>query len=335
MRTARALSTALLVGLALTACGTTDEAAVPETGAEGTEAAVEAEPVTVTDARGEEVVLEDGPAERVVALEWNQAEMVTTLGVDLIGMADPAGYESWVGAGAPLDTDPEDVGVRREPSIEAVADLEPDLIIGGSNSIPEEAMEQMERIAPVAIMASADAEDPLGTITDEFRTVATLVGKEAEAEDMLVELDETLAANAAKIEAAGLAGTPVVLTSPYAEGANLSIRMHGPRSAVQAVAAEIGLAAAWQDPGDDGFGLSYLDLEGLTQLPDDTRFLYWGNDGDEEDVVEAEMAGNPLWENLAFVEAGEVHRAAVGIWAYGGPASMMAWSDDLVQVLGA
>ncbi|GAA1992067.1 siderophore ABC transporter substrate-binding protein CdtB [Isoptericola halotolerans] len=334
MRTARALVAALTVGLTLTACGTTDDPAGTAPGTD-TETSAATGPVTVTDARGEEVVLPDGPAERVVALEWNQAEMVTTLGVDLIGMSDPAGYESWVGAGAPLRTDPEDVGVRREPSIEAVADLEPDLIIGASGSVPDEAMEQMERIAPVVVMGSADVSDPLGTVRDELATVATLLGKEAEAEALLDDLDETLAANAAKIEEAGLAGTPVVLTSPYAEGANLSIRMHGPRTAVHAVADEMGLTAAWEDPGDDAFGLSYTDLEGLTGLPDDTRFLYWGNDGDEEDVVEAEMAGNPLWEDLAFVADGEVHRAAVGIWAYGGPASMIAWSDDLVQILGA
>ncbi|MCK0118567.1 iron-siderophore ABC transporter substrate-binding protein [Isoptericola sp. S6320L] len=334
MRTARALVAALAVGLTLTACGTTDEAADAPSEADAAET-VEAQPVTVTDARGQEVTLPDGPAERVVALEWNQAEMVTTLGVDLVGMSDPAGYESWVGTGAPLRTEPEDVGVRQEPSIEAVADLEPDLIIGASGSVPEEAMEQMERIAPVVVMGSADVADPLGAVRDEFTTVATLLGKETQAEEVLAELDQTLTDNAEKIDAAGLAGAPVVLTSPYAEGANLTIRMHGPRTAVQTVAAEMGLAAAWEDPGDDAFGLSYTDLEGLTELSEDTRFLYWGNDGDEQDVVEAEMAGNPLWDGLPFVEDGQVHRAAVGIWAYGGPASMIAWSDDLVQTLGA
>jgi len=334
MRTARALVTALAAGLTLAACGTTDDAVTAEAEPEATESA-EVQPVTVTDARGEEIVLPDGPAERVVALEWNQAEMVVTLGVDPVGLSDPEGYSSWVGEAAPLREDPTDVGVRREPSIETIAELEPDLIIGADGSVPEEAMEQMARIAPVMVTTGADAEDPLGTIRSDLETIATVLGAQEQAEQVLTELDETLATNAEAIEAAGLSGTPVVLTSPYADGANLSIRMHGQRTAVQAVAAEMGLAAAWEDPGDDGFGLSYLDLEGLTQLPDDTRFLYWGNDGDPEDVVEAELAGNPLWEELPFVEAGHVHRAAVGIWAYGGPASMMAWSDDLVAVLGA
>ncbi|QOR70744.1 iron-siderophore ABC transporter substrate-binding protein [Ruania alkalisoli] len=335
-RTPALIATALLAATALAACGTTDPAAdADETAGGETDAAADpaAGPITVTDANGEEVTLE-APAEDVVALEWNQAEMVTTLGVDLVGLSDVEGYTSWVGNAEPLRTEPRDVGTRREPSIEAIAELEPDLIIGSPTSIPEDAMEQISRIAPVVLLQSADGADPLGTMRSSLETVASLLGKDAEAEQALADFDATIAENTAAIEAAGLAGTPVVLTSPYAEGSTLSIRMHGPRSSVQAVALEMGLASAWEDPGDDGYGLSYLDLEGLTQLPDDTQFLYWGNDG-EDDPVETSMAGNPLWENLPFVQSGQVHEAAVGIWAYGGPSSMAAWSDDLVRVLGA
>ncbi|MBE1878429.1 iron-siderophore ABC transporter substrate-binding protein [Myceligenerans pegani] len=331
-RTPVLAATAFLAAAALAACGTTDPA-TDSTGGDTQTAGSAAGPVTVTDAAGEEVTLE-APAEDVVALEWNQAEMVTTLGVDLVGLSDVEGYTSWVGTSEPLRNEPRDVGTRREPSIEAIAELEPDLIIGSPTSIPEDAIEQIERIAPVVLLQSADGADPLGTMRSSFETVATLLGKEAEAEQELADFDATLAENAAAIDEAGLTGTPVVLTSPYAEGSTLSIRMHGPRSSVQAVALELGLASAWEDPGDDGYGLSNIDLEGLTELPDDTQFLYWGNDG-EDDPVETSMAGNPLWEELPFVQAGQVHEVAVGIWAYGGPASMAAWSDDLVRALGA
>lgn len=326
-----ALAVTAVLAATLAACGTTD----PATGTTGPTEADDATgaPISVTDAAGDQVTL-DAPAVDVVALEWNQAEMVTTLGVDLVGLSDVEGYTSWVGTSAPLRHEPRDVGTRREPSIEAIAELEPDLILGAPTSIPEEAVAQIERIAPVVLLESADGADPLGTMRSSFETVATLLGKEAEAEQELAALDATLAGNAAAIEQAGLTDTPVVLTSPYAEGSTLTIRMHGPRTSVQAVAAELGLAAAWEDPGDDGYGLSTIDLEGLTGLPADTQFLYWGNDG-SDDPVETSMAGNPLWDDLPFVRAGQVHEAAVGIWAYGGPASMAAWSDDLVRVLGA
>lgn len=318
---------ALVAAFTVAGCGTTEDA-VAQDRAPGGDA------ITVVDGRGEEVTLPDGPASRVVALEWNQAEMVVTLGGELVGLSDVDGYTSWVGETAPLPNDPVDVGVRREPSIEKISELSPDLIVGTIGSVPDEAMDQMQRIAPVALLSGADAADPLGTIRSDFETIATLLGQENEASAVLADMDATFAENAAKIDAAGLAGTPVVLSSPYADGANLTIRMHGPRTAVQAIAQQIGLGDAWTDPGDDAYGLSNIDLEGLTELPADTVFLYWGND-DSEDVVETSMAQNPLWQGLPFVQDGRVHRAAVGIWAYGGPASMMAWSDDLVRMLGA
>jgi iron complex transport system substrate-binding protein len=195
-------------------------------------------------------------------------------------------------------------------------------------------MEQMERIAPVALFDGASAEDPIGYVEDTFRSVATLVGADDKADEVVAASEAKVRENAAAIAEAGLEGTPIVFASPYAEGANVSIRMHGPRSSFQAVADAMGLTAATTDPGDDAYGLSYVDVEGLTALPEDTRFLYWGNDS-EDDVVETVLASNPVWQSLPFVQQGHVYRAGVGIWAYGGPESLAGWSDDLVAQLTA
>jgi iron complex transport system substrate-binding protein len=332
MTTRRTLAALLAVGAmtALAACGTTDEPSEPAGDAGSTAAGG---PVSITDDRGETVEL-DAPATRVVSLEWMQTEMLASLGVEPVGAADVAGYTSWVGTSVPLSTEPEDVGTRGEPSVEAIAGLEPDLIVGVTSSIPEGAMEQMARIAPIALFDGADAADPLGYVEDTFRDIATLVGAEDAADEVVAATEQTIADNAAAIADAGLEGAPVVFASPYAEGANVTIRMHGPRSAFQAVATEMGLGSATEDPGDDAYGLSYVDVEGLTALPADTRFLYWGID-DEDDVVETTLASNPVWQSLPFVQEGHVYRAGVGIWAYGGPESLAAWSDDLVARLTA
>lgn len=331
----RIAATSLVAAVALLgACGTTepvdtDTDAGNDSGDQGEQAD---DPITVTDGRGEEVTLPDGPAENVVALEWAQIDMVVSLGVDPVGVADPAGYQSWAGTVVPLRNEPVDVGIRREPSIDAVVDLEPDLIVGVVGSIPDEALEQMERIAPIVLFQGADADDPIGHITSQFETMAELLGKQTEAQQILDDFDAAIDANGQVLADAGLGGTPVVLTSPFADGANLTIRMHGPRTAPQQVAELMGLEAAWTDPGDDEYGLSNTDVEGLTGLPEDTALLYWGND-DSEDVVETEIDGNPVWESLPFVEQDRVYRAAVGVWVYGGPASLTGWSDDLTEQL--
>lgn len=310
--------------LTLSACGTTDpatdETEVPADAGGGE--------ITVTDGRGEEVTL-DAPAERVVTLEWSNTEDVVTLGVQPVGVADIAGYESWV-TSAPLTGDPVDVGTRTEPSLESVAAADPDLIIGITDSVPDNAMDQMEKIAPVVLLTGADASDPLGTMRDNFTTTATLLGKEDTAEQVLADLDATIEESAAQIEAAGMGGTPFNFSYIYEDGNNFSLRMHGPGSQPIALATAVGLAPAWEKAGDAAWGLSTLDLEGLTRLPADTFFTYWANE-EVDDPTEA-LEGNALWESLPFVEAGTVDAAAEGVWVYGGPASSIQWVDQVTDL---
>lgn len=315
------------LALVLTACGTTsaptDE--TPETAGE---------PITVIDGLGEEVTLENGPATRVVALEWAQAEILTSLGANVVGVADVEGYDSWAGTAVPLEGDPADVGARTEPSVESIADLEPDLIVGVTRSIPDAVREQVESIAPILLLDNANAADPLGEVENSVTTLARAVGEEDAGTELLAEFDATLEAGAEKIAEAGLDGTPVVFASPYADGSNVTIRMHGPGSAPQAALTEIGLMPAWDDAGDEAFGLSYTDVEGLTALPDDAWFLYWDN-SDSDDPVETYLADNAVWQSLAFVTEDRVAPAGNGIWVYGGPVSLGAFADEVVEILGA
>lgn len=320
----RPLLTALIPLLLLAACGTTEAPAAAPSSSPATTG-----PITVTDGRGKEVTL-PGPAQRVVSLEWNTTEDVITLGVQPTGVADIKGYSSWVTA-APITGDPVDVGTRNEPSLESVAGVEPDLIIGIVGSVPEAAMEQMEKIAPVVLLTGADASRPIELLKENFNTTARLLGKEAEAEAVLADLDAAIAAGKQQITDAGKAGTPFSLSYIYAEGNSFSLRMHGPGSAAIALASGIGLEPAWAEAGDAGWGLSTLDLEGLTKLPAGTEFGYWGN-ADTPDPL-ADLAGNKLWESLDFVKGDRVHRLGVGIWIYGGPASAKQWIADVTGAI--
>ena len=311
--------------LALAGCGTTDPAASATP--EGSRPAA-AGPITVTDGRGAQVTL-DAPATRVVTLEWNNTEDVVTLGVQPVGVADIAGYNSWVSA-SPLTGDPVDVGTRTEPSVESVAEADPDLILGIVGSIPDGAMEQMEAIAPVVLLTGADASRPLELMRENVTTTATLLGKQEQAQVALADLDAAIAGAKETIAAAGRAGTPFSFSYIYQEGNGFSLRMHGPGSQPMALATELGLTPAWAESGDPEWGLSTLDLEGLTQLPDDTLFTYWGN-ADTEDPMDA-LEGNALWESLPFVKSGDVAEAGDGIWVYGGPASAVQWVQQVAQI---
>lgn len=306
----------------LAACGTSEPAVAPS----GPTSSAAAGPVTVTDGRGKTVTLA-APASRVVTLEWGPTEDVLSLGVQPTGVADPKGFGSWVSSQSLLGT-PVDVGMRTEPSLESIGKASPDLILGISGSIPEAAVAQAEKIAPVVLLKGADATRPLALMRDNYNAVATLVGKTAEAQKVLAAYDAKL--TEAKQKLSGRTA-PFAFAYINVTGATAELRMHGPRSVPGAVAKEIGLVNAWNESGDDGWGIGSLDLEGLTKLPADTTVLSWANSTMADPV--SKLAGNGVWSSLPFVKAGRVKPVADKVWVYGGPSSLMQWADQLVAAL--
>lgn len=321
------LATALAAAaVPLSACGTTDPAAPAGDGSSAPTTGTDA--ITVTDGAGKKVTLPK-PATKVVALEWGQVEDVVTLGVQPVGVADVKGYDGWVSS-AKLTGTPKDVGLRSEPSVESVANVAPDLILGIDGSIPEGAMKQMEEIAPVVLLKGADATRPVELLKTNFETTAKLLGRESQAATVLSQLDTKILEVKTKINSAGHAGAKYVFAYPSENGNQVSFRMHSARSLPGAYAALVGLKNAWTNKGDAEWGLSTADVEALTKLPDDTTFLYWGNT--EGDAVTETLTKNAVWKSLGFVKAGRVVKVAEKIWVYGGPASMMQWLDNLAGV---
>jgi ABC-type Fe3+-hydroxamate transport system substrate-binding protein len=328
MTRARALAAlAAAAALSLAGCGTT-EAPAPA----GGDAAPAGGPISLTDARGTAITL-DGPAARTVGLEWNVVEHLVSLGVTPVGVADVEGYTNWVKA-EPLTGEVTDVGVRGEPSIDAIAALQPDLVLATSD-LPAGAIAQIEAFAPVLVLDPADAEDPIGQMRENIELVAQATATQAAAQQLLSDFDASLAEGRAAVEAAGLAGRPVAFADGFVDGGQLSIRPFTEGSLVGGVNTELGLVDAWPMEGDADYGLASADVEGLTNLPADTLFVYYANDAayDGTDPFVGALEGNAVWKSLPFVQAGDVHRLPDGIWMFGGPSSMQQYVDALTAAL--
>ncbi|WAL39382.1 iron-siderophore ABC transporter substrate-binding protein [Brevibacterium sp. BRM-1] len=326
MKIRTAIAAAAIGLLALSGCGTTDDA---KSAGDSTTGAAAGGPVSITDSRGKEVKL-DHPAQKVVALEWSVAEYAQSLGVNPAGVADPKGYAMWDKT-VPLQGDPKDVGVRNEPSVDSIAGLEPDVILADTASIPAKQMAQMEKIAPVAVFTSANTSDLVRLVKDNQDKVGTLLGKEDEAKRLGEEYDQQIAEAKKKVADAGKEGTPFVFAYPYEDANALSIRMHGPGSAPSAIGKGLGLKDAWTKKGDAEYGVGQSDVEGLTALPADARFFYW-KDPEAKDPIEG-LSSNRVWKNLGFVKAGNVHRMDAGVWLYGGTKSMAKYGSDLADAI--
>lgn len=338
----RQLSAAVLaVGLtALAACGSTqpsadeadesapsaatgDDCATSETADEVTDG-----PISITDDLGRTVEL-DGPATRVVSLEWQQTEDVLTLCVNPVAVADVEAYGTWDTA-AELPADTVDVGTRQEPSLDAVFAQNPDLIIVEPSSADDPRIAQLEEYGvPVLASVGADAADPIGKARDTFTMIAEALGKQARAEEVLAQLDASLEEGRAAIEAAAPETTDFVYVDAYVDGSNVTIRPFGQGALMSEVGEELGLTNAWTGEVDPVYGLGATDVEGLVAVEDATVFY---TDTESSSWLEA-LEDNAVWTGLDFVANDRLSPFPEGIWTFGGPRSIQQMVDAYVAEL--
>lgn len=309
--------------LTLAACGTTEPAA--------DRSEKKSEAITLTDGTGAKLKL-DGPATKVVATEWNEVESLITLGVDPVGVADVKGYKTWDTA-VPLKNEPKDIGTRGEPSMDTVASLSPDLIVASSD-LPPAAVKQLRKIAPVLGIKSADASDQVGQMLENLDLIAKATGTTDKAKTARTNFEAKVAEGKKALADAGLDGTDFAFADGYVTSNQVSLRPYTSGSLIGAVNEQIGLKNAWKIKGDAAYGLGTTDVEGLTALPKDVQFAYIGNDGDKGSTpFTGALAKNAVWTSLPFVKADKVHRLPDGIWMFGGPQSMEAYIDAVVDAL--
>lgn len=306
-------------------CGST-EAAQPS----AAPAKASVKPVSVTDARGKVIKLY-APAKRVIALEWNVVEHAVSLGVMPVGVSDVKGYTNWAKS-APLNAEAKDVGVRGEPSVETIAGLEPDVILG-TKDLQDSVIAQLEKLAPVVVAASANAKDNIATMEADLKMVAAATGTDDKAAKLMADFETKLTEGKAALAGAGLAGKPLFMADSWIDGGKVSIRPFAKGSLLSDVNERLGMLNAWTGKGDPMYGLAQTDVEGLTVLPNDTNFVYIANDDAGGDAFTKGLSGNAVWKSLPFVKSGDVHRLPDGIWMFGGPLSMSAYVDAVVTAL--
>ena len=322
MRTMLLPSLAITGLFALSACGTSQpSAAEPDTGSQNEG------PITLTDSAHRTVEL-DGPAKRVVVLEWQQVEDVLTLGVEPVGVADVEGYNTWDTA-EKLDAGTTDVGTRGEPNMDAVFSTSPDLVIvEAERGAP--VIAQLEKYdVPVLVTQGADTTDPIANMKDTFTLIAEALGKEDEAGAVLEEFDDHLAEAKQTLASAGLETTEFAFADAWLDGSNVAIRPFGQGSLVGELGEAIGLTNVWKGKVDEAYGLGQTDIEGLTAIGD-AHFFHTSTDAVDWAPT---LKKNRLWQNAAFVTADRVHPLPRGVWTFGGPRSSEQVIDAFVDAL--
>lgn len=293
----RPVTTAVAVAVAvgLTGCGSSDAATEPRS--DDAAASDAAFPRTISHHQGETEI--ESQPQRVVALDNSLVEAVVALEVPLVGgigsYRDQTGFPPYLGDAV---DDTEDVGPLETPNLEAIAALEPDLIV--SASVRHEALyDELSAIAPTVFVETT------GPIwKDNIRLMAEATGTEDKAEEVLGEYEDRAAALGDAINES--AEDPTVSMVRFLDGPT---RLYANASFSGIVFQDMGLARP-ADQDVDEFAVE-IGEEEIRKADADHIFVTVYSGGEE---AADRYRSNPLWQQLEGVKAGNVHEVEDAIW---------------------
>lgn len=219
LRTGLFAATALAASLALTGCGSTGSSTADQSAAPGAEVAGT---VTITDAQQRTVEVPTNP-ETVVVTDWNAIRTLSDLGIEVDAVPKAVGdLPEDLAAYAKATT----VGTLFEPDYEAIAAMEPDLVIVGARSGTPEVVKEFEKFAPAVIDMSVRPKTPaeqFTATTERVVQLGSIFGKEKEATALMDEI-------AADLEKVKEAATASGKTAMFVQVSDGTVSAYGPGS---------------------------------------------------------------------------------------------------------
>ena len=249
----------------------------------------------------------DQTPERVIALNWAATEALLLLGVTPVGVADRDGYSVWVRE-PELPEGVANIGTRVAPSLEAIAELKPDLIVTSSEMAP--AANLLQRIAPTYVISVyKQGSRPFEKASAMLTTLGEMLDREQRAKAVLRDIDQTLEAQRRRLENAGLTDRPVTLVN-FLDGRH--VRVYAPNGLFQSALNALDLENAWPLPGNY-WGFSVAGLEALAPNQDSRIVVISPTLPGLSDT----LANSPFWTYLPPVQREQVYQIDP-VWPFGG-----------------
>ena len=121
---------------------------------------------------------------KVVSLDWVLTEHLLALGVTPYGIADVKGYQSWV-VKPILPESVISIGSRREPNLELIAQIKPDLIL--MSDVMSPAFERLNAIAPTMVLSVYTAKHaPLEAAKQQLLTLGKVLNRYEQAQQVIL-----------------------------------------------------------------------------------------------------------------------------------------------------
>ncbi|GHC71884.1 iron ABC transporter substrate-binding protein [Nocardiopsis terrae] len=271
----------------------------------GTEAA--AETVTVEALNGD-IEVATNP-ETVVVFDNTQLDILDALGVEVAGIPSAETYPSFF-SDYVEDPDVENVGSLFEPDFEAVAGMDPDLIIAGGRS--SEAIPELEEIAPTLDM-TVFAGDTVGDMKDRALAYGEVFDKQTEAEELVAEFDSRIAEVGEQVADSG--DGLVIITSAG------EISAYGPGSRYGFFYDALGLTPAIDVTSEEASHGEVLSFEALADADPDWLYVIDrdGAIGEEGAAPAEQVLDNDLVDRTTAAQEDQIiHLNSEEIYLVGG-----------------
>ena len=263
----------------------------------------------IKHAAGETEIL--GTPQRVIPLDTVAVEVLLALGIEPVGLASVEDHKNWSPEISTEWPNAVDVGETWEPNFEAMAQAEPDLIIG-MQAAHSEMYDDLSSIAPTILLDNWPPEDGpmmLEAVEQNTMLMADVLDREEDGAAFLEGFNGKLDQNGRELEAAGLKGAKFILADVWVNEGTPTLRLYVPNAQGSETLERMGLENVVPPPEEfQMFGSIDSSLEALATLDgQDVHFLYMLVPGEDPFTRSEYWADNPVWKNLSFVKEDRVY----------------------------
>jgi len=239
--------------------------------------------------------------ERVVVLDTGELDSMIALGLTPVGAVEAIAGEGFPDYLADKVRGVQRVGTIEQPNVEAIAALEPHLIL--SSKLRHEAIyDQLSRVAPTVFTERTGS-----AWKENFRVHAEAVGRTGEAERLMQEYEQKTAGfKAAMGERLRQTETSVV------RSVGDEVRIYQKDNFIGTVLEDAGLPRP--QPQNIAEFAATATPETITSLDGDVMFL--SKYGDDHRLL-AQLAQSPLWGRLEVVRQDKVYEVPDDLWFLG------------------
>ena len=279
--------------------------------------------VSLTDSTGETLAFATRPV-RVACLTEICPDILAELGLEPVAVNDP------------LSSDPRFFGSKAEefqliggsffePSLEDIAAVEPDLVIG-LGGVHDALREALLPIAPLYIVNPLTYEDSIQFLKE----IGAAMGRPEEAEEAAQRFLDKLEDYRAR--------SPKDRTALVMYGSDVNFGIDTEGALTGGLLAEV-TGYPWPKPppeqGGHASGGMQFSLEGVLNVDPDVIFIQTiAFPGFQPPPLAEQLADNPLWSELQAVKNGEVHEVSFSLWSTGrGTRSLGLVLDEAMPLL--